>query len=268
MSSRRGPVEVLAGIPGWQDATVTEMDGGITNTSWLVAVESRKGVLKIDAQTRGEPFNSRLQEAAIQSVAAGHGLAAPVLYADATALLTEFVDGDTWASDSLARQDNIELLGVTLRRLHALSLCGKSFDAIVAARRYVARIEHPDVSLVAKCTATIESLRLPHNLCCCHNDLVVENIVATPGLRFLDWEYACDNDPMFDLATIVEHHALTDSVALDLLDAYFDGDGERWLAKLTEQRRLYRALYWLWLASRPGATRAELSSVAARLAHD
>lgn len=266
MSITRCPEDVLARIPGWQEASFARLDGGITNRSWLVDAGGRKGVLKIDDRERSEPFNTRRQEATIQAVAAGQGLAPPVLYVDETALLTEFVDGDVWVPGRLADADNITLLGETLRRVHALPLSGRSFDATIAAHRYVARIEHPDASLVAECTETIESMRLPHNLCCCHNDLVVANMIATPDLKFLDWEYACDNDPMFDLATIVEHHELGDDLASMLLDAYFDGTGDRWHDKLRQQQRLYRALYWLWLASRPDTRPEDLSAAASRLA--
>ena len=54
--------------------------------------------------------------------------------------------------------------------------------------------------------------------------LVAGNIIATPAIRFLDWEYACDNDQFFDLATVVAHHDLSDDRADFLLNAYFDGN--------------------------------------------
>ena len=91
---------------------------------------------------------------------------------------------------------------------------------------------------------------MPRNLCCCHNDLVAANIIATPAIRFLDWEYACDNDPFFDIATVVAHHRMPDERAHFLLDAYFDGDGTRWRDYLTTQVRFYNALLWLWLNTR------------------
>jgi thiamine kinase-like enzyme len=94
--------------------------------------------------------------------------------------------------------------------------------------------------------AVVESAPGPMNLCCCHNDLVAENIIATPDIRFLDWEYACDNDPLFDLAVIVAHHGLSDGQARVLLDAYFDGNGDAWRRQLGVQVRLYNALNWLW----------------------
>jgi thiamine kinase-like enzyme len=69
-------------------------------------------------------------------------------------------------------------------------------------------------------------------------------------LRLLDWEYACDNDPLFDLAIVVAQHQLSEEIANMFLDQYFDGDGKRWREKLGQQMMLYNALVWLWYASR------------------
>lgn len=265
MRKSRKPLDVLSQVPGWEAAAVSELDGGRTNRAWLVEDGERRAVLKIDESLRNEPFNTRPAEARIQSRAAERGLATGVLYYDERALMTEFVEGIVWKPGCLERDDNIELVAGTLRHLHAMPLTGRSFDSIVAAKRYVARIDNSDTALVTHCTRVIESMRQPHNLCCCHNDLVAANMITVPEMMFLDWEYACDNDPFFDLATIVEHHELGEEIAFRLLDAYFDGNGERWRRKLLEQQELYLALYWLWLASRPGSDRAELETVAARI---
>jgi len=226
----QSPESILFAIPGWNGASVTELSGGLNNQTWLAEMDGRKAVLKIDEQPR-----------------------------------CEFLEGQVWKPQHLERDENIELVATTLRRLHALPLTGRSFDSTVAARRYVANIDNRDTALVAHCTRVIESMRLPHKLCCCHNDLVAENIVTAPGMMFLDWEYACDNDPLFDLATVVEHHDLGEETAFRLLDAYFDGDGARWRPKLREQQDLYLALYWLWLASRPDSSQDALDAVGARI---
>jgi hypothetical protein len=38
-----------------------------------------------------------------------------------------------------------------------------------------------------------------------------------------------------------------------LLNAYFDGDGERWRDQLARQTEFYDALHWLWEAARSPA---------------
>ncbi len=262
----RDPDKVLAAIPGWEDATWIEQAGGLTNKTYRVTHGNLTGVLKIDKFARSEPFNSRQAEAQVQKTAAKAGLAPRVILADDCIYFSEFVEGTVWARPCLDKEGNLELVAAALKRLHALPLTGRSFDASVAARRYVERIERLDPEVINLCTEVIASMRLPRNLCCCHNDLVAENLITTPDLMFLDWEYACDNDPFFDLATVVEHHQLSAEQMTRLLDAYFDGDGKRWRDSLEKQRKLYLALLCLWLASRPGSVRAEIQSVAERLA--
>ncbi len=246
------PEAVLAGIPGWERADAIPLQGGLTNRAYLVDRAGERAVLKVDAATRRDPFGTRKDEGAAQAAAAHIGLAGAVIHADDTTLLVEYVDGTVWERDSFDEQ-SLAALAEALRRLHALPLTGRTFDARRAAQRYAGDVGDADPLVAERCLATIEAMPVPHNLCCCHNDLVAENIVSTPSLKLLDFEYACDNDPLFDLATVVAHHELSSAQADFLLDAYFDGDGQRWMPKLVEQERLYDALNWLWRASRPRA---------------
>ena len=241
---------MLAGIPGWQHADYRDLSGGETNRTYLVEADGRRAVLKIDARPRAAPYNRRAVESVIQKSAAGAGLAGNVLYADETVILTEYVDGEVWTADDLDDFDNLDRLAMALRKLHSLPLTGRVFDAATAARDYARRLDGADPLIARQCLDVVESMRAPRNLCCCHNDLVAANIVSAGEIRFLDWEYACDNDPFFDLATIVAHHELPTGHAERLLDAYFDGDGRRWHAQLVAQERHYDALNWLWRASR------------------
>lgn len=266
MTDSVSPEQFIRSLPEWADATWTELSGGLNNRVWLLDNDGRKSILKIDNGPREAPFNTRVDEAAVQSAAASAGLASPVIYAGEGVYLTEYVDGSQWQPSSLTEQGRIEQLAASLRRLHALPRTGRSFDATSAAGQYSAAIERPDREIASLCLGIVRDTRLPNYLCCCHNDLVAENILTTPSLRFLDWEYACDNDPMFDLATIVEHHELSDSQALALLDAYFEGSGNRWLEALTGQRRLYLALYYLWMASRVDRSEKSLKNLGVRLA--
>jgi thiamine kinase-like enzyme len=224
--------------------------GGLSNHTWLVRSGDRKAVLKIDEAPRGAPFNTRSTEAQIQTMAAEQGLANRVLLVTDTIYMTEYVEGVVWSLDCLEDRANIEKLAIALRKLHTLPLTGRTFDAIGAARGYASRIADPDVDRVRDCLEKIEAGPLPPNLCCCHNDLVVANIVNVPQTRFLDWEYACDNDPFFDLATIAAHHDMTRKQSDTLLDAYFDGNGARWREQLDRQADVYAALLYLWTLSR------------------
>jgi thiamine kinase-like enzyme len=236
--------QILATIPGWENATVSVLDGGLTNRSYLLESGDRRAVLKTDAEPRRVPLNDRPAEARIQRNAARAGLANDVLYVDETTLLTEFVEGEVWTAEHFDDDERLRQLAERLRELHSLPLTGRRFDASAAAVQYAAAL--PNTDSVREHVELIASVPRTGNDCCCHNDLVAANIISTPEIRFLDWEYACDNDPLFDLATIVAHHELSEKQALHLFDAYFGGDGDRWRKQLDEQIELYRALLWLW----------------------
>tara|TARA_R110002096_G_scaffold6409_3_gene29760 strand:+ start:2237 stop:3043 length:807 start_codon:yes stop_codon:yes gene_type:complete len=259
------PRAVVDELPAWKGATIEKLGAGSNNTVYLVTQGSERGVLKIDSGPRERPFNSRSEEAAVQAIAAGAGLAGRILAVGTTMIFCEYLEGSTWERASLRNAENLERTALALKKMHSLPLTGRSFDASIAARRYLEKTEHLDAAIADRCQQIIASMRLPQNLCCCHNDLVAENMVATPDLKFLDWEYACDNDPFFDLATVVEHHELTDGEARLLLDVYFDGNGERWREHLEKQRRLYLALLCLWMAARPDCDVRQLDGVAKRL---
>jgi len=172
------------------------------------------------------------------------------LLATDTLYMTEYIDGVVWSGACLDDNANLDSLAAALRKLHALPLTGRTFDAIGAAREYARDIDESEARRVSDCLRKIEAGPRPHNLCCCHNDLVVANIITTPEVCFLDWEYACDNDPFFDLATVVAHHKLSVEQSDYLLHSYFDGDGNRWREQLARQTSVYEALLWLWEASR------------------
>jgi thiamine kinase-like enzyme len=244
------PESVLAAMPEWANASLRPLPGGQTNQTWLVDAGERKAVLKIDETPRTVPFNPRLTEAQIQMRAAREGLANKVLLATDTLYMTEYAEGIVWSQECLADDANIEQLAAALKRLHALPLTGRTFDATGAAKHYARKIGNRDEARIEDCLTTIADGPLPNGLCCCHNDLVVANIINTPETRFLDWEYACDNDPVFDLATITAHHDLDEAQTDTFLNAYFNGNGERWQEQLRRQAEIYESLVYLWEQAR------------------
>lgn len=265
MTMNLSPAAVLAELPDWENATCTELAGGLTNKTWRVTAGNKTGVLKIDNDPRAAPFGSRSEEAVVQNRAAEAGLAASVILAREGIYFTEFVEGDVWSRHRLDNVDNLKLIAVALRRLHALPRTGRLFDAGAAAKYYAGRVAALEAKVVAECIEIINGTTPHSELCCCHNDLVAENLVSTPELKFLDWEYACDNDPLFDLATLVEHHELDDAQTTVLMEAYLGVNAKNWDGDLAGQRKVYLALLCLWMASRPDTDPAALHNVARRL---
>jgi len=264
MSDVLSPDSVIGDLPDWQGASSTRLAGGLTNNTWRLEKDSRKAVLKIDHELRSTPYNTRFSEAIVQSAAARAGLAGGVIFADNQIYICEYIEGTVWDRTCFDIEGNIERLAETLQRLHSLPLSGRKFRSLAAAEDYAQSIDRNE-KIVSVCLDIVRNIEAPTDYCFCHNDLVAGNIIETPEIMFLDWEYARDNDRLFDLATIVEHHELSEKQTDTLLSAYFDGDYDRWREPIAQQRRLYLALYWLWAASRPGHSDADLSRISIQL---
>lgn len=248
------------------------LGGGLSNRSWLVETEDRKLVLRLDGSRAGAPGVDRRTELAVLEQAARQGLAPNVVYADADAgiLIYEYLAGRCWTRADLESEANLEALARLLRRVHSLPRSGVPFDASGAAARYAGLIRG-DEALAAigrRCREIVASIPPPAEAACCHNDVVAANVIATPALRLIDWEYACDNDPLFDLASLIGYHDLGAGQKGMLLRAYAGDLALR--ERLEEQLQLFDALQWLWLAARavstPGAgQRDRLGDLARRM---
>ena len=167
-------------------------------------------------------------------------------------LLTEFLSGSVWQETDLENPDNFEALAGLLRRVHALPLCGLQVDLNLSARRYEEGLQerHALHDFAASCVHIISNIPGRDTFVCCHNDVVAGNIIGLAPARMIDWEYAGDNDPLFDLASVVGYHNFSKLRAQHLLSAYAGGTDSELEEYLADQLRLYDAIQWLWLASR------------------
>lgn len=239
--------DIVKTIPGWEEASANPLGGGSSRRSWLLELDGRKAVLKADPGVRSGVFGTRQYEAEVQHRAAAAGLAPQVLYATDTVLLSAYVDSTVWTEATFADADRLRRLGRAIKRVHELPSTGRPINLIGAAHSYLDVIEEPSDALIAGCRI-IESIGEPRDTVCGHNDVVFGNILGTTSIQLVDWEFAADNSPLFDLATVIEHHSLDEELAAILLEAYFVGRDIPWQA-LVDQRIVYRELFALWQAA-------------------
>lgn len=256
MSNFVNAFEALGRIPGWdaQDCRIEDMDGGLMNRVYHVRSNGRECALRIDTDSAGIVSPDRRCEMKIMQSAAEAGLAPAILYSNPEAgiLVTEYLHGRVWQETDLESDRNLDSLAELLRRVHALPLCGSEIDLASFAQRYANRLEtHSSLREFAMhCVKIIGDYPPAEHVTCCHNDVVATNVIDSGHLYLIDWEYACDNDPLYDLASVISFHDLGTQQQDGLLSAYAGGTDGDLRERLAAQMRLFDAVQWLWLAMR------------------
>jgi len=256
MSSALKPHEALALLPDVEaaDFSIEPLSGGLTNRVYKLCGRSASYVLRLDADHTKAFGLDRHREINIVEQASSAGLAPSIVHADITngILLLQYIEGRVWTTHDLAVSGNLERLADLLRSVHALPLSGNKFDTGLVVNTYLDNLlVRPGLHEIGlRCKTIIDSIEPASAFCCCHNDVVAANVISRPKLLLLDWEYACDNDPLFDLASLASYHALDRAATDTLLSAYVGGVDVALRERLGELMRLYAAMLWLWIASR------------------
>ena len=245
---------ILAALPGWSDAAIVPLTGGTGTRAYRLQAGRRAAVLKLDATLRQPPFNSRAEEAALQRRAAAAGLAPRVLWHSPQGIMTEWLDGAPLARGKVLGETVLTELARRLRRLHRLPATGRRYELPAWANYYRSELKASrrlDTSL-ARAAAALAGMTLAGPWVPSHNDCVPANLVRAASLRFIDFEYARDNSPLFDLATLIVEAGLSGAARDTLTRAYFDGartpDGD-----IDQTMDAYRLIVHLWRACRSPA---------------
>jgi thiamine kinase len=245
--------QALVLMPGLAaDSVVSVLSDGPTNSSWLVRRGDELCVLRLDKPLARELGLDREAEHDInESVFLARLGAEPLHYNSEHGItLRRYLPGRTWSEADLQDAQKLQLLAKYMRDLHALPAVGNPYSPGLAARRYARQLGTPEAQKIAdEANLLLADLHFtPYRECLCHNDLVAGNILeSSQGLKFIDWEYAGMGDPWFDLAVVIEHHGLSESLEQGFVQAYLlRPPREADLRRLAGWRAFYRALLSLW----------------------
>ncbi len=152
---------------------------------------------------------------------------ADVYFISAELKITKFINFNPINSENLNHK-NIKKMAKLLRNFHDQKKQAKiSFDAFETLKNYLnikkPFIEYKNFDFLIKEAQKISQNR-KHILC--HNDLVFANFLDTPQKMYLiDWEYAGNNDPLFDVGSFLTENNIYDTKWKDVfLKAYFEDE--------------------------------------------
>ena len=176
-------------MPSWPGAPVdvSYLPGGYSHRNYRLDFAGARYALRIVDGTPPRPGERRYLETAAAPDVVGY---------DPTTghMLTRWIHGPILADSPPSPVE----AGRYLAALHAEIPVGvRRYDYAVEIETTIADVAAPDAGVMARFESLAWSAAA---LCGCHNDLNPWNVIRTDsGFRTLDWEFAGDNDPVFDL---------------------------------------------------------------------
>jgi thiamine kinase-like enzyme len=235
-------VALLRGRP----RVVEELPGGLTNVNLKVTTPERTVVVRI-AQPGSELLAIDRKAEYLNSVAAAEsGVGAPVLehVEEPALLIVGYIDGHTFTDDDLRHGGHLARVAVACRQLHEGPRFVNDFDMFEIQRRYLALVRErgfrlpqrydefaDQVTRIQRAFAVHPTPTVP-----CNNDLLAGNFIDDgEKIWLIDYEYAGNNDPYFELGNLWSEANLVPGQLEQLVEAY---DGQ------LVRHRLARARLW------------------------
>src|SRR5262249_46445610 len=253
----------LTRVPRFNRVATSEIQierlAGLTNRNYTITSGSEQFVLRIPGEGTSEYINRR-HEAVAARIAAEAGVNAEVLFFDDNdgLMLTRFVDGAvTLNGERFKDLGAVSRAAQAFRRMHD---CGRSFatafdlfqkmdEYLDYLRRKQARIPdgYAEVQTEAEAVRAVLSAR-PAALRPCHCDPLAENFLDTGARIFIiDWEYAGNNDPMWDLGDVSVEAGFGADQDAALLRAYFGGEPpSAQVGRMVMYKAMCDLLWTLW----------------------
>jgi thiamine kinase-like enzyme len=255
----RGALALVSGM-GDQPFVSSVLPGGLTNRNYRVsAADGRRMVVRLSSPQSSVLTIARDDEYLNARAAADAGVAPAVLayVPEFSALVIEWIEGRTFGASDLDDSATLVRVAETCRALHAGPRFATEFDMFALTRRYLDLVLArgyrlpanyvsflPKVDVIEAAMAVQADVSVP-----CHNDLLPANIMADERqLWLIDFEYAGNGDPCFELGNLCsEAHLGTDRLA-ELVAAYYRGPAPSKVARARLHALMSNYGWTLWAA--------------------
>lgn len=226
-------IPALAGVD--PAAVGIERLGGLTNRNFKLTVGVDRYVLRIAGAGTGE-YIDRAAEEQCARIAADAGVNAEVVFFDAAdgLQLCRYIGGAV--TMDAERFKDLGAVARAARGFHRIHTCGQPFptrfELFAMMDDYLDLLGKKDAAIpdgYAAVQKEAEAVRAalaanPAPIVASHCDPLAENFLDTgERMVIVDWEYAGNNDPMWDLGDLSVEAEFNDDQDAALMIAYFDG---------------------------------------------
>jgi thiamine kinase-like enzyme len=250
-------------VPFFAGATADSLQferlGGLTNRNYRIDWQGKSYVLRVPGEGT-EEYIDRKAEAQNAAIASEAGVNAPLVHFDVSngVMVTEFIEGAlTMNGELFKKAGRPARAAIALRQMHKFEkpfasrfeLFGQIDTYLELLRSKGAAIPegYDEVQKEAeKVRAALDANPMP--LAPCHCDPLAENFLDTGDRMWVvDWEYAGNNDPMWDLGDVSVEAGFDESQDGEMMTAYFDGEPPAdMLGRMVMYKAMCDLLWTLW----------------------
>ena len=228
------PATLLATVPSLAGPgrTIEELPGGLTNRNYKVSTARGAFVARV-WQPGGELLAiDREHEYRNSVIAAAAGAGAPVIEycPQAGVLVIGYLEGRTLTNADVAEPGTLARIGAACRRLHGGGRFVNDFDMFAIQPRYRQVAAARGIRVPAGYDDLLPSFEAARDALAataagtvpCNNDLLAANFIDDgERIRLIDYEYAGNNDPCFELGNIWAECRLSLDGLAALVAAYY-----------------------------------------------
>lgn len=237
-------IETIEKIFNEKPESYSYIETGLTNDNYIVRLKDKTVVLRIPRSANEGLFDYHHEDLVLNLVK-NLALEPKLLYynKDSGIKCSEYIENaETYETQYILRAAKL------IKQLHDANLSsGDSFEIKKEFKLFQSRLKNPlfDTSFAHHYIDDLEikDLRL------CHNDLVKGNLLFTHNKDYLiDYEYAKDNDPYFDIMSFITENDIIDaSVRMQFYMAYFGHEpSESMLNRLFHFEVVHHVLWCEW----------------------
>lgn len=233
--------------------------GGLTNRNYKITAGEQAYVLRVPGEGT-EQYVDRGADEQAGRITAGLGINAEIVfYEPGTGVqLTRFIEGATTMTPALFKDPHVcARAGWVFATLHRSGATFReAFDDVQKAEEYLDVLRKlggrfPDGYDALQKEALVVRAALRQGALSAvpsHNDPVPENFLNTATqLYLLDWEFAGNNDPMWDLGDLSVEACFDEAQDRAMLTAYNGGEfSDRLYSRMVLQKAMVFLLWTLW----------------------
>ena len=236
---------------------IEALPGGLTNRNYKVVTAAGSYVVRLSSADADLLAIDRDHEYQNSVIAAESGIGAPVIaYRPAAHLMVVgYLAGQTFTDSSFSTPGNVARVAQACRKLHGGRRFVNDFNMFAIQRGYLAIVQQrgfrlptdylsfePEVEQIRRALAVRDE-----GTVACNNDLLAGNFVDAGGqLWLIDYEYAGNNDPCFELGNIWSECHLSLDQLEELITCYYGRPLRNKLARAQLQGLMSRYGWTLW----------------------